>query len=50
MNEDTTPKPESIKIPSPVDVDDEELLDEDPDIFRVPRSGKRQLMPIERLR
>lgn len=41
---------DTTKINPPVDVDDEELLEEDEDILRIPRSGKRQLMPIERLR
>jgi hypothetical protein len=29
--------------------DEEELLSEDEDDLRVPRSGKRKIMPIERL-
>ncbi len=46
---ETIPK---LKIPSSMkDIpvgDLEELLDDD--LLRVPRSGKRQLMPIDRLR
>lgn len=40
------------KIPTgreTVDVDDEDLFEDDEDLNRVPRSGKRKLMPIERL-
>lgn len=42
--------PDTTKFESPVDLDDEEEIDEsDEDLLRIPRSGKRQLMPIERL-
>jgi hypothetical protein len=43
---------ESWKMSEPTaDLDDEpDPVDEDVDIYRVPRSGKRRLYPVERLR
>lgn len=45
LPDSTPPDPQPV-----VDIDDEELVDDEEIITKIPRSGKRQLMPIERLR
>lgn len=52
MRQHGTDSPPCIRLPTGKETvsldDDEELVDDD--LYRVPRSGKRTLMPIEKLR